>query len=176
MLIRDFRELSEYDFPWLDDVANDLDYNNLTVAMVVEDTHITLLDDWGSFEAEPELKSEHIKAIGLWTADNLTDGHLPVGMGSPEELTATFKNLTEKVKEATSKLWTQMAGWSRDQQMDAGALNYFACAKELAHIAGCYEMKDWMMIDERAERFRPLLNDEYGNLSVSYTHLRAHET
>jgi hypothetical protein len=164
MLIRDFRELSEYDFPWLDNVANELDYNNLTVAMIVEDTHITLLDDWGSFEAEPELKSEHIKAIGLWTADNLTNGHIPVGMDSPEELAATFRGLTIKVKEATSKLWTQMAGWSRDQQMDAGALNYFAVAKELAHIAGCYEMEDWMMIDNRAERFRPLLNDEYGNL------------
>ena len=34
----------------------------------------------------------------------------------------------------------------------------------MAHIAGVYEMEDWMMIDERAERFRPLLNDEYGNL------------
>ena len=40
----------------------------------------------------------------------------------------------------------------------------FGCAKELAHIAGVYEMEDWMMIDDRAEHFRPLLNDEYGNL------------
>ena len=164
MLVRDFRELAEYDFPWLDGVAKDLLYNNLTVAMIVEDTHITLLDDWGSFEAEPELKSEHIRAVGLWTADNLTDGHQPIGMDSPEQLTQTFAELTAQIKIATTKLWEQMAGWSRDQQMDAGALNYFAVPKELAHIAGCYESRDWMMMDDRAERFRPLLNDEYGNL------------
>ncbi len=33
--------------------------------------------------------------------------------------------------------------------------------KPCAHIAGCYEPDDWIKIDERAERFRPLLNDEY---------------
>jgi hypothetical protein len=57
-----------------------------------------------------------------------------------------------------------MAAWTRDQQLDAGALTYFAVIKEFAHIAGVYAVDDWMMIDERAERFRPLLNDEYGNL------------
>jgi len=57
-----------------------------------------------------------------------------------------------------------MAGWTRDQQLDAGALVYFGVGKEFAHIAGVYDEEDWMRIDERAERFRPLLNDEYGNL------------
>ncbi len=52
----------------------------------------------------------------------------------------------------------------RDQQLDAGALTYFAVIKEFAHYAGVYDKDDWTMIDERTERFRPLLNDEYGNL------------
>lgn len=164
MLVREFRELAEYDYPWLDGVGRDIPYNNLTVTMIIEDCHINLLDDWGSFESEPELRAEHIKAVGLYSADNLSEGHVPVGMGSREELTETFNDLTERIKVATTKLWEEMAGWTRDQQLDAGALVYFGVGKEFAHIAGVYDEEDWMRIDERAERFRPLLNDEYGNL------------
>lgn len=164
MLVRDFRELSEFDLPWLDGVGQDIPYNNLTVTMILEDCHINLLDDWGSFESEPEMRSEHMVAVGLYSSDNLSDGHIPVGMGSKQELTEVFLDLTSRVKNATGKLWKTMSGWTRDQQLDAGALSYFAVIKEFAHIAGVYEVEDWMMIDERAERFRPLLNDEYGNL------------
>ena len=164
MLVREFRELSEYDYPWLDGVGQDIPYNNLTVTMILEGIHINLLDDWGSFESEPEMKAEHMVAIGLYSSDNLTHVPQPIGMGSREELIATFTDLTARIKLATTKLWEEMAGWTRDQQLDAGALVYFAVGKEFAHIAGCYEVDDWMMIDERAERFRPLLNDEYGNL------------
>lgn len=28
---------------------------------------------------------------------------------------------------------------------------------------GVYEVEDWIKIDERANRFRPLLNDEFGH-------------
>ena len=65
------------------------------------------------------------------------------------------------MKDATNKLWRRIAGWSRDQMMDAGAITYFSIIKDLAHVAGVYEVSDWMMVDERAERFRPLFNDEY---------------
>ncbi len=164
MLVRDFLELSESDVPWLDGVGQDIPYNNLTVTMIVDGCHINLLDDWGSFESVPELKAEHMVAVGLYSADTLSNGHLPVGMGSREELTATFLDLTDRIKIATTKLWREMSGWTRDQQLDAGALTYYGVIKEFAHIAGVYEMEDWMLIDERAERFRPLLNDEYGNL------------
>ena len=82
-------------------------------------------------------------------------------MGSKEELTACFKTLTDKIKDANNKLWRRIAGWSRDQMMDAGAIIYFSIVKDLAHVAGVYDVNDWMMVDERAERFRPLFNDEY---------------
>ncbi len=65
------------------------------------------------------------------------------------------------MKDANNKLWRRIAGWTRDQMMDAGALTYFSIIKDLAHVAGVYDVNDWMMIDERAERFRPLFNDEY---------------
>ncbi|MEM7466102.1 MAG: hypothetical protein AAF387_04390 [Pseudomonadota bacterium] len=164
MLVRHFREIAEYDYPWLDGVGKNIPYNNLTVPMIIEDCHINLLDDWGSFESEPEMKPENIVGVGLYTSDSLSDGHIPVGMGSKKELTDTFLELTEIIKEATSELWKEMAGWTRDQQLDAGAITYFSVIKEFAHIAGVYEVDDWMKIDERTERFRPLLNDEYGNM------------
>ena len=106
--------------------------------MIVEGCHINLLDDWGSFASEPEMKSEHMVAVGLYSADYLSDGHVPVGMGSKEELTETFLELTEKIKSATKRLWAVMSSWTRDQQLDAGALVYYAVVKEMAHIAGTY--------------------------------------
>ena len=164
MLVRDFLELSESGPPWLDGVGADIPYNNLTVTMILEGCHINLLDDWGSFESEPEMRAEHMVGVGLYSSDALSDGPLPIGMESREALTAMFIDLTGRIKTATAKLWREMTGWTRDQQLDAGALTYYAVIKEFAIIAGCYEMEDWMLIDERAERFRPLLNDEYGNL------------
>ncbi|MGF1606471.1 MAG: hypothetical protein ACFB22_09040 [Rhodothalassiaceae bacterium] len=161
LLVRDFMDLAESDFPWLDEVAADMPYNNLTVTMAVKDCHFYLVDDWGSFESQPEFRSENLAAVGLYTSDILSDGHVPVGMGSREELISTFNRLTEQVKDATAKLWKRIANWSRDQMIDAGAITYFAIVKDLSHVAGVYEMEDWMLVDRRAERFRPLLNDEY---------------
>jgi hypothetical protein len=63
---------------------------------------------------------------------------------------------------ATVALWKRMAGWTRDQMMDAGGIVYFSIVKDFAHLAGVYEVDDWMKIDARADRFRSLLNDEFG--------------
>ena len=162
MIVRDFMDLAEGDLPWLDGVAADIPYNNLTVPMLVKDCHFYLVDDWGSFESEPEFRVENIAGVGLYTSDPLTEGYVPVGMESRETLEATFRELDALCKEATARLWKRIAGWSRDQMLDAGALIYFGICKDLAHVAGVYRYEDWMLIDERAERFRPLLNDEFG--------------
>lgn len=163
MIVRDFMELAEGDLPWLDGVAGEVPYSSLTMTTAVKDTHFYLMDDWGSFETKPEYKAENVCGVGLYTSDVLTEGRVPVGMGSAEELTATFDRLAETLRDATARLWKRFAGWSRDQMLDAGAFTYYAIIKDLAHIAGCYDPEDWMRIDVRAERFRPLLNDEYSN-------------
>lgn len=162
MLVRDFMDLAEYDFPWLDDVGKDMPYTNLTVPMATEGVHFNILDDWGSFESEPEFKGANVVGVGLYASDPLSEGYEPVGMGSKQELTDTFIDLNQKVKDATAKLWKKVAGWSRDQMLDAGAITYYSVIKDLAHIAGCYDPEDWIKVDQRAERFRPLINDEYG--------------
>ncbi len=166
LIVRDFMDLAEHDYPWMDGVAEEVPYNNLTVPMAVDGCHFNIIDDWGSFESEPEFKAHHMVGVGLYTSDPLTEGFVPVGMDSRKQLTTTFESLTKIMKDATSKLWQRIAAWSRDQMMDAGAIAYFSIVKDLAHVAGVYEMEDWMLIDERAERFRPLLNDEYSNMSL----------
>lgn len=162
MIVRDFMDLAESDFPWLDGVAEGVEYNNITVTMAAKDCHFYLVDDWGSFEAEPEFTAEKLVGVGLYASDNLSEGYIPLGMDSREELIAMFHKLDGQVKEAMNNLWRRVAGYTRDQMIDAGAITYFAIVKDLAHIAGVYDIDDWMKIDERAERFRPLLNDEYG--------------
>ena len=127
--------------PWLDGVASDVPYNNLTVPTAVQDCHFHLIDDWGSFEAKPEFTAEHLAGVGLYTSDALSDGYVPVGMGSAGELTDTFDTLNGIFKDATNKLWLRIAGWTRDQMIDAGALTYFDIIKDLAHVAGVYEVR-----------------------------------
>ena len=162
LIIRDFNDLAEGDFPWLDGIAGDIPYNNLTVTMEATGCHFYLMDDWGSFESKPEFTADKLTGVGLYTSDCLSEGFVPVGMGSADELAGTFEDLTERIRAATVALWKRVAGWSRDQMMDAGAIVYFSMAKDFAHIAGVYEVDDWMTIDPRADRFRSLLNDEFG--------------
>lgn len=162
LIVRDFMDLGVGDYPWLDGVADKFPFNNLTVPMVVKDTHFELMDDWGSFESKPEFRAENIVRIGLYTSDLLTDTYLPVAMESVESLTAKFNELTQLIAEANQVLWKKVAGWSRAEMLEAGALVYYNILKDVAHIAGVYEQSDWMEIDERAARFIPLLNDEYG--------------
>jgi hypothetical protein len=163
LLMRDFMDLAETSLPWLDDIAADMPFNNLTVAMEATGCHFHLVDDWGSFEATPEFTSDRLTGIGLYTSDTLSEGHVPVGMESPETLAAMLHDLSDKAKAATDRLWLRMAGWSRDQLIDAGAISYYAICKEIAHIAGVFDPADWLEIDPRAERFRPILSDEYSD-------------
>jgi hypothetical protein len=165
LLVRDFMDLSETSLPWLDDIGAEMPFNNLTVTMAA-DCHFHLVDDWGSFEATPEFTPDRLRGIGLYTSDTLSNGHEPVGMASAGTLAATFEDLAARARRATDALWLRMAGWTRDQLIDAGALSYYAIIKELAHIAGVFDPADWLEIDPRAERFRPILSDDYADAAL----------
>jgi hypothetical protein len=162
LLVRDWFDLAEGDYPWLDGIAPDLEWNNLTIPVVVRDTHFHLVDDWGSFESTPAYTAANVARVGLYTADALSEGYEPVGMESRDTLAATMERIREILKHATAALWKRIAGWTRDQMIDAGAIVYSSVAKDFAHLAGIYDPADWMTIDERAARWKPLLNDEYG--------------
>ena len=163
MIVRDLVDLAECDYPWMDGVAAEIEFNNLTIPVIMKDTHFHIMDDWGSFEATPHYDADNIVALGLYTSDYLSDGYIPVHMDSADELAEYFDHMRELMTEATTGMWTMMAGWSREQMIDAGLLVYYGVLKDLAHYAGVYDQDDWFTIDERVQRFKPLFNDEYGN-------------
>jgi hypothetical protein len=163
MLVRDLVDLAECDYPWMDGVAAEIEFNNLTIPVIMKDTHFHIVDDWGSFEATPGYDADNIVALGVYTSDYLSDGYIPVHMDSAGELADYLDHMREQMIEATTGMWTMMAGWTREQMIDAGQLVYYGVIKDLAHYAGVYEQDDWFTIDERAQRFKPLFNDEYGN-------------
>jgi hypothetical protein len=162
MLVRDFVDLAEGDYPWLDGVAAPIAYNNYTMPVVLKDTHFNIVDDWASFEATPSYAHDNVTSVGLYTSDYLSDGFVPVAMDNPATLADFLEHEREVISKATSDLWTVMAGWNRDQLIDSGLLVYYGVGKDLAHIAGVYDQDDWMLIEDRAQRFKPLMNDEYG--------------
>jgi hypothetical protein len=162
LVVRDFFDLTEGDYPWLDGIATELQIGNLTIPIVFKDTNFHLMDDWASFEAEPTYDPANIVAVGMYTSDALTDGYVPVGMHDPDTLAETMESYREILNTATADLWKRIAGWSREQMIDAGALVYSSVAKDFAHLAGTYRQSDWFELDERVQRFKPLMNDEYG--------------
>jgi hypothetical protein len=162
LIVRDFFDLAEGDYPWMDDIATGLPLNNLTIPIMFQHTNFRVMDDWASFEAEPGYNAANIVAVGMYTSDVLTDGYLPVGMEDAETLADTMECYREILNEATTDLWKRIANWSREQMIDAGALVYSSVGKDFAHLAGTYRQDDWLRIDDRAQRFKPLLNDEYG--------------
>ncbi|WP_243636864.1 hypothetical protein [Rhodococcus sp. Eu-32] len=161
MVMRDFFDLTEGDYPWLDGIATALPLNNLSISLVFKDTNFNLMDDWASFEAEPTYSASNIVAVGLYTSDALTDGYQPVGMENSETLAETMETYRTILNEATADLWKRIATWSREQMIDAGALVYSSVGKDFAHLAGTYRQDDWFELDDRAQRFKPLMNDEY---------------
>jgi hypothetical protein len=167
MLVRDAVDLAECDYPWMDGVAAGIDHNNLTVPVIMKDTHFNIVDDWGSFEASPSYEAANIVAVGLYTSDFLSDGYIPLHMDSASDLADYLDHTRERMEEATAGMWKMMAGWTRDQMIDAGLLVYYATQKDLAHFAGVYEQDDWFTVEERCQRFKPLMNDEYGGSLIA---------
>jgi hypothetical protein len=167
MLVRDALDLAECDYPWMDGVSAGIEHNNLTVPVIMKDTHFHMVDDWGSFEASPSYDADNITAIGLYTSDYLSDGYLPLHMDNASDLADYFDHLREQMEEATKGMWKMMAGWSRDQMIDAGLLVYAGVTKDLAHFAGVYDQDDWFKVEERTQRFKPLMNDEYGGALIA---------
>ena len=89
-----------------EDAAEDTGY-----VMDLEATgcHFYLMDDWSSFESRPEFTADKLTGIGLYTSDVLSEGHIPVGMESPDTLADTFEKLTNQLRAATVELWKRTA-------------------------------------------------------------------
>jgi hypothetical protein len=162
MLVRGFVDLAEGDLSWMDGIASEVTHNNLTLPVIVKDTHFHIVDDWASFESAPTYDHDNVVAVGLYTSDHLSEGEIPVAMDNAATLADFLEHEEQILHNATRELWRATARWTRDQMLDAGGLIYFSVAKDLFHVAGIYDQDDWFTVDERAQRFKPFLNDEYG--------------
>ena len=118
MLVRDMLDLAECDYPWMDGTAGVIEHNNITVTVVMKDTHFNIVDDWGSFEATPAYDAANLVAVGVYTSDHLSDGYIPVHMDNASELADYLVDLQAKMAEATAGMWKMMAGWNRTQMIE----------------------------------------------------------
>ena len=160
MHTRDFMNLAECDYSWLDGVADEVTHNNLTLVLITDDVSIEITD-WGTPYTTPENYQDRITGVGLYTSDFLTDRYIPVGMDSRKDLTDTLNELTDQMKEATRKLYRRFSEMSMNQMIEAGIYVYFQAAADIAHMAGTYKQSEWEYIDERSARFWTLHNEEY---------------
>lgn len=167
MLVRDALDLAECDYPWMDGVAAGIGVNNITATVIMKDTHFNMVDDWASFEATPSYDADNIVAVGLYTSDHLSEGYIPLHMDDASTLAEFLTTLTDELEDATAKMWKFMAGWTREQMIEAGLLVYADVIKDLAHFAGVYEQDDWFKVEDRVRRFYPLMNDEYGGALIA---------
>ncbi|MFR9806054.1 hypothetical protein ACL02T_27760 [Pseudonocardia sp. RS010] len=157
---RDFMNLSECDFSWLDGVATDIPFNNLTLAVITDGVSMEITD-WASVYTTPEDIRDRIIGVGLYTSDFLTDRYIPVGMDSRRDLVDTLDQLSEVIKQATRKLYRRFAGFGFTQMVEAGIYTYFQAAADIDHMAGTYRQGDWELIDDRTRRLWPLYNEEF---------------
>lgn len=160
MQTRDFVNLAPGDFSWLDEVADGIPFPSLTLVMVTRGTAIEVTD-WGSTYSAPESYGERLVGVGLYTSDLLSDGYQPVGMDSAAELTRTFGELSDRLTEATWRLYKRFVGMSAHQRIDAGMYTYVQNPPTLLHMAGSFRHADWEFVDRRNDRLRGIYNEEY---------------
>lgn len=160
MHTRDFMNLGNCDYSWLDGVADELPYNNLTLAVITRDVAIEVTD-WASVYTDPEDYQSQILGVGLYTSDHLSDVYTPVAMGSPAELAEALEELSALMSAATRKLYTRITEMTTRQMTEAGIYVYLYAASGFSHMAGTFEHSQWEMIDERTDRLWAIHNEEY---------------
>jgi hypothetical protein len=158
--VRDFTNLGECDFSWLDDVATGLEFNNLSVVILTKAVAVDITD-FGSTFTTPEDYQSRIIGVGLYTSDLLTEGYEPVGMGSARELADTFEELAAACNEAIGKLYKRIADMSATQLIDAGLFVNFQLPVAVTQMAGTFRHADWEYVDRRNDRLRPIYNEEF---------------
>ena len=160
MHTRDFTNMSECGFSWMDGVGDTVSHNNLTLVVLTDEVTMEITD-WGTAYTQPENYQPRITGVGLYTSDFLTDRYVPVGMDSRQDLIDTLNEMSEQMKEATKKLYRRFSEMTMNQMIEAGIYTYFQCASDIARLAGVYEQKEWEYIDERSARFWEIHNEEY---------------
>jgi hypothetical protein len=126
LLVRDYYELAESDFPW-SSVARDVPYRNLTAAMVLDGVTIDRITDFGTSYTTPEDFLDQLVGFGLFTTDG---GELaPVDLSELDAIVA-------RVRRAQSAHYRAIAAMTRDEKIRCGAYVYFSFLRPFAVEAG----------------------------------------
>ena len=162
--VRNFMSLGESGLPWMDGVAKDIPYQNLTLSLITDDVRIEVTD-FGTAYTTPEAYQPHLLGVGLYTSDVFTDRLVPVGMGSREELISTLNDLADVIKDAITPLHRRFSVMNFDQMTEAGIIAYCYAASDISLMSGTYDQVQWESIDDRVRRLWPIFNEEYGTAS-----------
>jgi len=160
MQTRDFMNLGNCDYSWLDGVADDMTYNNLTLTVITRGVAVEVTD-WASAYTNPEDYQDQIVGVGLYTSDWLSDRYTPVGMGSAHELADTLEALTADMSATIRRLYTRFTAMNARQMTEAGIYTYLYAAAGISHLAGTFKHRQWEFIDQRTDRLWALHNEEY---------------
>ncbi len=160
MQTRDFFNMTDCTLSWMDGIAPDIEFNNLTLVVITDGVGVEV-SDWGSVYTNPENYQERVIGAGLYTSDFLSDRYIPVGMDSRAELVDQLEYLTERMTDATRNLYRRFSGMTMDQMIEAGVVTYYQTAVDVLRMAGIYEQSEWDTIDFRTRRFWDLYNEEF---------------
>jgi hypothetical protein len=160
MHTRDFLNMTECGFVWMDGIGTDLPYANLTMTLITEGVGIEITD-FSTPYTTPEDYQDAIIGVGLYTSDVLTDRYIPVGMGSAAELTNTLNELSDAMVRATRELYKRFSAMSFDEMVEAGLTCTIRGVVDATIMAGCYVEAEWNGIEERARRLLPVYSEEY---------------
>jgi len=157
---RDFMNMTECGFVWMDGIGTDLPYANLTMTVITEGVGFDITD-FSTPYTTPEDYQDAIIGVGLYTSDVLCDRYLPVGGASAAELTATLEELSDAMVRATRDLYRRFSAMSFEEMVEAGVTVTIRGVQDAAIMAGCYSSADWDGIEDRARRLAPVYNEEY---------------
>ena len=160
LLVKQWSDLGQNTRSWLDDTASGIPYNNITLVLATSGVDFEV-NDWGDVWSHPEYYLDNVIGVGLYTNDQFTEGYIPVGMESDQDLLDALTTFTHSTEKAVPNLYRRFASMNSTQMTDTGNFEYFQVMADWAKLAGCYHQGDWEFVDERTERFRPILNEEF---------------
>jgi hypothetical protein len=134
LLVRDAYRMGRSDF-WWSDVAADVPYQYLTMALVLDGVDVTVTD-FGSAVTAPEDYLDHLVGFGLFTTDNVDRSLAPVPLEVVDELVPILQRVT-------AEHYRNVAAMSRDEMIRCGAHVYFTFLEPFAEVAGVADELDW---------------------------------
>lgn len=134
LLVRDAYRIGQSDF-WWSDVAADVPYGSLTMALVLDGVDMRITD-FGTAITDPEDYLDHLVGFGLFTTDAPDGSLVPVPASAVDDLVPILRRVN-------AQHYRNVAAMSRDEMIRCGAYVYFTFLRPFAEVAGVADQLDW---------------------------------